>query len=50
MTQVKYERNYINNKLQNIVNDDLISFHMPGHKKGKIYDKNFYITTIFRKN
>lgn len=42
MTQVKYERNYINNKLQNIVNDDLISFHMPGHKKGKIYDKLGY--------
>lgn len=39
---VKYEKNYINNKLQNIVNDDLVSFHMPGHKKGKIYDKLGY--------
>ena len=29
-------------ELQNIVNDDLISFHMPGHKKGKIYDKLGY--------
>ena len=37
--EIKFEQNYINNKLQNIVNDDLISFHMPGHKKGKIYDK-----------
>ena len=34
--EIKFEQNYINNKLQNIVNDDLISFHMPGHKKGKI--------------
>ena len=39
---VKYEKNYINNKLQNIVNDGLVSFHMPGHKKGKIYDKLGY--------
>ena len=39
---VKYKKNYINNKLQNIVNDDLVSFHMPGHKKGKIYDKLGY--------
>ena len=36
--RLKYEKNYINNKLQNIVNDDLVSFHMPGHKKGKIYE------------
>ncbi|WP_455542361.1 aminotransferase class I/II-fold pyridoxal phosphate-dependent enzyme [Intestinibacter sp.] len=40
--EVKCEQNYINNKLQSIVNDDLISFHMPGHKKGKIYDKLGY--------
>ena len=40
--EIKFEQNYINNKLQNIVNDDLISFHMPGHKKGKIYDKLGY--------
>ena len=35
--EIKFEQNYINNKLQNIVNDDLISFHMPGKKKKKIY-------------
>ena len=40
--EIKFEQNYINNKLQNIVNHDLISFHMPGHKKGKIYDKLGY--------
>lgn len=40
--EIKFEQNYINNKLQNIVNDGLVSFHMPGHKKGKIYDKLGY--------
>lgn len=40
--ETKYEQNYINNRLQGIVNDDLISFHMPGHKKGRIYEKLGY--------
>lgn len=40
--EIKCDKNYINNKLQSIVNDDLISFHMPGHKKGRLYDKLGY--------
>lgn len=34
--------NYIVNKLEDIHNDKLVSFHVPGHKTGKIFDKLGY--------
>ena len=34
------------NKLNNIVDDDLISFHVPGHKLGKIYNRLGYTSII----
>lgn len=34
------------NQLNNIVETDLISFHMPGHKLGKIYDKLGYTDIV----
>ena len=34
------------NQLNNIVETDLISFHMPGHKLGKIYDKLGYTNIV----
>ncbi len=33
---------FIINELSNILNDEVISFHMPGHKKGRIYEKLGY--------
>ncbi|MGL5348318.1 MAG: aminotransferase class I/II-fold pyridoxal phosphate-dependent enzyme [Peptostreptococcaceae bacterium] len=39
-------KNTIINELKNIVDTDLISFHMPGHKLGKIYDKLGYTDVV----
>ncbi len=33
---------FIINELNKIVNEEVISFHMPGHKKGQIYKKLGY--------
>ncbi|MGX9758477.1 aminotransferase class I/II-fold pyridoxal phosphate-dependent enzyme [Clostridioides difficile] len=37
---------FIINELNEIVNKEIISFHMPGHKKGKIYEKLGYINVL----
>lgn len=37
---------FIINELSEIVNKEVISFHMPGHKKGKIYEKLGYINVL----
>ncbi|MCC0658180.1 aminotransferase class I/II-fold pyridoxal phosphate-dependent enzyme [Clostridioides sp. ES-S-0123-01] len=37
---------FIINELSEIVNKEMISFHMPGHKKGKIYEKLGYINVL----
>nr|UWI50055.1 aminotransferase class I/II-fold pyridoxal phosphate-dependent enzyme [Clostridioides difficile] len=37
---------FIINKLNEIVNKEVISFHMPGHKKGKIYEKLGYANVL----
>ena len=34
--------NYILNKLEELKNDNLISFHVPGHKMGKVFEKLGY--------
>lgn len=34
--------NYILNKLKELKNDNLISFHVPGHKMGKVFEKLGY--------
>lgn len=34
------------NSLQKIIKDSTISFHMPGHKKGEIYDKLEYTNIV----
>ena len=34
--------NFIIDELKKVVDDDLISFHVPGHKLGKLYDKLNY--------
>lgn len=33
---------FIINELNKIVNEEVISFHMPGHKKGQVYKKLGY--------
>lgn len=38
--------NTIINELKNIVDTNLISFHMPGHKLGKIYDRLGYTDIV----
>lgn len=38
--------NLIIDELNNIVNNKLISFHVPGHKLGKIYDRLNYINIL----
>lgn len=35
-------RNYIVDKLEQLRDEDIISFHVPGHKMGKIFDKLGY--------
>lgn len=35
-------KNYILDKLEELRNDDLVSFHVPGHKNGKIFKKLGY--------
>ncbi|MCC0632831.1 aminotransferase class I/II-fold pyridoxal phosphate-dependent enzyme [Clostridioides sp. ZZV15-6388] len=37
---------FIINELSEIVNKEVISFHMPGHKKGKIYEKLGYVNVL----
>ncbi|MGO1042361.1 aminotransferase class I/II-fold pyridoxal phosphate-dependent enzyme [Clostridioides difficile] len=37
---------FIINELSEIVNKEVISFHMPGHKKGKIYEKLGYTNVV----
>lgn len=37
---------FIINELSEIVNKEVISFHMPGHKKGKIYEKLGYTNVL----
>ena len=39
-------KNPIINELSEIVDNDLISFHVPGHKLGKIYDRLGYTSII----
>ncbi len=39
-------KNYITDKLNNIVDEKLISFHVPGHKLGKIYELLGYMNII----
>lgn len=39
-------KNPIINKLNKIVDNDLISFHVPGHKLGQIYDRLGYTSII----
>lgn len=38
--------NYILNKLEELREDDLVSFHVPGHKMGKIFQKLGYKNVI----
>lgn len=38
--------NYILNKLEELRDDDLVSFHVPGHKMGKIFQKLGYENNI----
>src|SRR5699024_11805502 len=35
-------KKYILNQLGEIVNNNIVSFHVPGHKLGKIYDRLGY--------
>lgn len=37
-----YDKLFINNGLNKIIEENIISFHMPGHKNGKIYSKLNY--------
>lgn len=37
---------FIINEISEIVNKEVISFHMPGHKKGKIYEKLGYTNVL----
>ena len=39
-------KNYILNKLDELKNNDLVSFHVPGHKMGKIFKKLGYEDTM----
>lgn len=36
------EKLYINSGLSRIIDDEIVSFHMPGHKNGKLYEKLGY--------
>lgn len=38
--------NFILNQLCDIINNNLVSFHVPGHKLGKIYDKIGYLNIL----
>ena len=39
---------YILTKLKELRDENLVSFHVPGHKLGKIYDRLGYTTYIRR--
>ncbi len=39
-------RNYILNKLEELRNEEIVSFHVPGHKTGKIFHKLGYDDTL----
>lgn len=44
-------KNVINDKLQEILNQELISFHVPGHKNGRIYERLGYkdiVTNLYK--
>ena len=37
---------FINNGLNKIVDEKVVSFHMPGHKNGKLYNKLEYTNRL----